>query len=304
MKSHSSLWRAGRYLALAAASTLLLSGCGSQYVVLNPVGPVGQRELQLIELSVALILIVIIPVILLLVFIVYRYRDRPDNRAPYMPNWSDSRVLEMIWWGIPIVIVGILGAATVKTTYAVSRPPEKGAQPMTVEVTSLDWKWLFQYPGQKIATVNYAVIPAGVPVQFVLTADAPMNSFWVPQLGGQEYAMPGMAQRLWLQADRPGDYYGHGANFTGRGFAQNAFRVIAKPASQFDAWVRGVKATAPVLTKAGYAKLVRPGLVQPLSFSGYPAGTFLHTVMKNGGKYMPATMGVMDSIHAPSAMHN
>ncbi len=177
-------------------------------MVLDPAGPVGREELHLIILSAVLVGIVIIPVIGLLAYIVWRFRDKPGNTAPYRPKWSESRVLEIIWWGIPIIIVGILGSATVKTTFALVKPPTQSADmtPITVDVTSLDWKWLFMYPGQKIATVNYAVIPTGVPVQFELTADAPMNSFWVPQLGGQEYTMPGMAMRLWLEATRTGKY--------------------------------------------------------------------------------------------------
>ncbi|MCL6593543.1 MAG: cytochrome c oxidase subunit II, partial [Alicyclobacillus sp.] len=224
----------------AALAALLLSGCSPQYVVLNPAGPVGREELHLIELSFALVMIVVIPVLILLFYIVWRYRDRPDNKAPYKPEWSESKALETVWWAIPIVIVGVLGFYTGKTTFALVQPPETDTQPLTVQVTSLDWKWLFQYPGQNVATVNYVEIPVGVPIQFELTADAPMNSFWVPQLGGQEYTMPGMAMRLWLQADKPGTYYGTGANFTGEGFAHMQFQVVAVPQAQFDAWVKQV----------------------------------------------------------------
>ncbi len=302
MESRTPRRRFVGFMLTAVAAIFLLSGCGQKYPVLHPAGPVGLKELHLIELSVVLILIVIVPVMGLLAFIVVRYRDKPGNRAPYKPDWGDSRALEIVWWSIPILIIGVLGFFTVRTTYALTRPPEANAKPLTVEVVSLDWKWLFEYPGQHIATVNYLTIPTGVPVQFILTSNAPMNSFWVPQLGGQEYAMPGMAMRLWLQANQVGDYYGHGANFTGRGFADTTFHVIAKPQAQFDAWVQNVKHTAPGLTSAGYRQLVHPSIVHNMSFSSYPAGTFYNTVMNDGGKYMAATMQTMQSLHGGGAM--
>lgn len=275
-----------KYLVALIAGALLLTGCDSRYVVLNPAGPVGKTEYDLIVLSTVLCAIVIIPVLALLWFIIQRYRDKPGNKASYKPNWEDNKTLEIIWWGIPIVIIAILGFETAKTTYTLAKPPVSNAQPITIQVTSLDWKWLFQYPDQKVATVNYVEIPAGVPVQFVLTADAPMNSFWVPQLGGQEYTMPGMQMKLWLQADKPGTYYGTGANFTGEGFAHMQFQVVAKSQSEFNQWVSDVKKTAPALTKAGYDELTKPSTEKQLSFSSFPEGIFHDTVMKNGGQYM------------------
>lgn len=274
-----------KILVPAAFSIVLLAGCGPEYVVLHPEGPVAQKELDLIILSTVLIAIVVIPVLAMLFYIVYRYRDKPGNKAPYMPEWSDSKTLEIIWWGIPIIIVAVLGVFTAKTTFALTKPPVQDVKPITIHVTSLNWKWLFQYPDQKIATVNYVEIPAGVPVQFVLTADAPMNSFWIPQLGGQEYSMPGMAMGLWLQANRPGEYFGSGANFTGEGFAHMQFKVIAKPQSEFNQWVDKVKQQSPALTNDGYKKLVQPDTVEKMEFSSFPAELFEETVNKNGGKY-------------------
>lgn len=269
------------------AATFLLTGCGPRYFVLNPVGPVGRQELHLIELSTIIVLAIIVPVMLFMVFVLIRYRDRPDNKAAYKPKWSENRTMEIIWWGIPVIIVGVLGVITAKTTFALVQPPEQNVAPITIQVTSLDWKWLFQYPGQKVATVNYAEIPTGVPVRFQLTSDAPMNSFWVPQLGGQEYTMPGMAMGLWLEADKAGTYYGHGANFTGKGFAQMSFHVIAKPQSEFNAWVKQVKQESPALSMAGYNKLKQPGLVGTLSYSSFPPHLFSNVVWKDGGRYMP-----------------
>lgn len=276
-----------KLLFMGILATVLLSGCDySQYIVLDPKGPVAQTQLNLIVISTILCAIVVIPVLALLVYIVWRYRDKPGSTATYKPNWDDSKTLEIIWWGIPIVIIGILGYFTVRDTFALTKPPVSDNKPITIQVTSLDWKWLFQYPDQKVASVNYLEIPTGVPVQFVLTSDAPMNSFWIPQLGGQEYTMPGMAMRLWLQADHPGEYFGSGANFTGKGFAHMNFKVVAKPQAEFEKWVEEVKKSSPALTKEGYAELVKPGLAKEATFSSFPEGLFNEVVNKNGGIYM------------------
>ncbi|WP_081412319.1 cytochrome c oxidase subunit II [Tuberibacillus calidus] len=260
----------------------VMTGCSKNYIVLDPKGPVGHAELRLIILSTILIAIVCVPVILLMLYIVYRYRDTPDNNAPYAPNWESSRLLEIIWWGVPIIIVAILGYHTTKGIYGLVKPPTTDKTPITIQVTSLDWKWLFQYPDQNIATVNHVRIPTGVPVQFVLTSDAPMNSFWVPQLGGQEYTMPGMAMRLWLQADHPGKYFGTGANFSGEGFAHMRFPVIAESQADFNQWVKKVKKTAPPMTQSEYEAIKNPGLIDQRTYSSYPPNSFVETLMKNG----------------------
>ncbi len=288
--NESHRWKAAVLTAVAAA--VLLSGCGPQYMVLDPAGPVGREELHLIILTAVLTGIVIVPVIILLAYIVLRYRDKPGNTAPYRPQWSESKVLEYVWWGIPIAIIAIISVFTAKTTFALTKPPAESKQvtPLTIQVTSLDWKWLFQYPGQGIATVNYAKIPTGVPIQFELTADAPMNSFWVPQLGGQEYTMPGMAMRLWLEADKAGTYYGHGANFTGKGFAHMDFHVIATSDANFNSWVQQIKSSSPSLTMVGYDKLKQPGETGNLSYSSFPPNLFNSTIWAEGGRYMPNMM--------------
>jgi cytochrome aa3-600 menaquinol oxidase subunit II len=275
-----------KYSILALLSMVLLAGCEKdQFLVFNPKGPVAEQELELIIISVILCAIVIIPVLGIFVYITLKYRDKPGNTAPYQPEWDDSKVLEVVWWGIPIVIIAILGVFTAKTTINLTKPPVTDVKPIVVQVTSLDWKWMFTYPDKKVATVNYAEIPAGVPVQFVLTSDAPMNSFWVPELGGQEYTMPGMSMGLWLQADKTGEYFGSGANFTGKGFAHMQFRVKAVKQSEFDKWAEGIKKSSPALTKEGYEKLSKPSTEKELSFSSYPKGLYQDIVNKNGGEY-------------------
>jgi cytochrome aa3-600 menaquinol oxidase subunit 2 len=301
MLNQTLLSRLLRLSLLGTLALFLATGCSPQFVVLNPAGPVAQTQLRLIVISTILVLIVVIPVILLLAYIVYRYRDKPHNQAPYDPEWSENPKLELVWWGIPIVIVAALSVVTAKETFALTKPPEQNAKPLTVEVVSLDWKWLFLYPDQKIATVNYVHIPTGVPVQFVLTADAPMNSFWVPQLGGQEYTMPGMAMGLWLQADKPGDYLGRGANFTGTGFAHNTFHVIAESDADFNAWVKHVQAQNHPLTVQAYNELSKPGLVETMAFSSFPQTLFQDIVQKNSGMEMPMPMGQGGTADAAAA---
>ncbi len=286
LKRLKSPRKLGRWLLLGAASALLLTGCSpQQFSVLDPAGPVASSELQLIILSGVLVLVVVAFVIVLLAFIVGRYREKPNNNAPYTPEWSESRSLEIIWWAIPIVIVVVLGIFTGIKTFSLTRPPEATSNPMIVQVQSLDWKWLFQYPGQKIATLNYLEIPTGQPVEFVLTSNAPMNSFWIPQLGGMEMTMPGMQMRLWLQADKTGVYEGRGANFTGTGFAHMTFNVKAVPMATFTQWVSQVQSSKPALTNAEYQTLVKPGLAGVKEYSSYPPNLFMKVVMKdNGGK--------------------
>lgn len=281
-------WTTGLLLAL---TPLLCTGCGERIWVLNPAGPVAHVEKQLIILTWVLTGVVVIPVIALLALIISRYRDTPDNKSAYQPEWSESRTLEFIWWGVPIVIIGALATFTVRDTFRLVHPPATSGKPLTIQVTSLDWKWLFQYPEQQIATVNHCYIPVGRPIQFVLTSHAPMNSFWVPQLGGQEYTMAGMAMRLWLQADRPGNYFGRGANYTGRGFAHMTFSVIAIDNQGFLKWANQVKDTKPPLTTAGYKQLLNQrNLMGQPEYSSFPKGLFEKNIMSDGGMYMKQKM--------------
>lgn len=287
-KSGPHRWRLIRYGLGAAGIGLLATGCGNQYVVLHPVGPVGQGELNLMELSSLAMAIVIAAVLVVFFVAVWRFRDRPGNKAPYMPNWHGHRTLEVLWFVIPVLILTIIAIPTVGLTYGLSHVP-KAKDPVVIDVTSLQWKWLFQYPGQHIATVNYVEIPTGVPVLFELTADSPMNTFWVPRLGGMEYTMPGRVLPLWLQADKSGVYWGHSGQFSGRQFEKMFFNVKAVPMATFKAWAQHVHRTARPLTLAGYRQLLAFNTVGYETFGRYPASTFpsvKHGFTLNGGMYM------------------
>ncbi|MEK8131648.1 ubiquinol oxidase subunit II [Paenibacillus filicis] len=272
----------GLAAACLPALLLLMTGCTENIIVLDPKGPIAEQQRDLIILSTLLCSIVIVPVLILTAIIIWRYRDRQGRKAAYTPHWEHSTKLETIWWAIPILVILALGIITVKQTYALepSKPLESVQKPLTVQVTSLNWKWLFQYPEQGIATVNELKIPKGVPVRFEITADSPMNSFWIPQLGGQIYAMSGMAMTLYLQADEPGKYWGSGANFTGTHFSKMYFDVESMTQDSFDEWVDGIKKTSPALTIEGYNRLSEPSISQAHGYSAFPQGLFERIVNK------------------------
>lgn len=270
---------------LPIAAMLVAAGCTDNMIVLDPKGPVGAHQKDLIIISTLLCLIVVVPVLLITVVIAWRYRDSKTNKAKYKPEWEHNTKLEVVWWTIPILIILTLAVITVRYTFMLepSKPLASEKETMTIQVTSLDWKWLFYYPEQGIATINYIQFPEETPIRFELTSDAPMNSFWIPQLGGQIYTMSGMAMTLHLQADEPGQYYGSGANFSGKDFASMNFIAEATTREQFDQWVAGIKRTEPALTEEGYALLAAPGTAEVQSFSSFPEGLFERTVTKYAG---------------------
>lgn len=285
-------WMAAAAFALIA---LMTAGCGDRLIVLDPKGPVGEQQRDLIYISTALCLIVIVPVLVMTAVIVWRYRERAGSKAKYKPDWEHNGKLEAVWWGIPIVIIIILGTITVKYTHALepSKPLESEVKPVTIQVTSLDWKWLFYYPDQGIATVNYVQFPEDTPIKFLLTSDAPMNSFWIPQLGGQIYTMSGMAMTLHLQADEPGEYMGSGANFSGREFAKMRFTAKATSQQEFDAWVADIKKKEPALTEQTYEELAKPGVSDVRAFSSFPVDLFDRTVKKYGAPHSNHNAGAL-----------
>ena len=212
---------------LACASVLLVIVFlmhGETAALLAPKGFVADEELVLMKNVVLLMLIVAVPVLSLLFFFAWWYRAE-NTRAVYMPQWEHGPMSELVWWAIPIEIVLVLGAITWTSTHALD--PYKaltvGGNPLTIQVVALEWKWLFIYPEQNIATVNVVYIPVNRPIEFQITADAPMNSFWIPELGGQIYAMTGMSTELNLIANQTGTFTGRSANYSGEGFARMSF---------------------------------------------------------------------------------
>ncbi|EEA00833.1 ubiquinol oxidase, subunit II [Burkholderia sp. H160] len=251
---------------ISASLMLLLSGC-SNLDILNPKGSVGLAERDLIATSVWAMLIVVVPVILMTLFFAWRYRASNRN-AEYKPGWTHSTAVEVVVWTIPTLIILFLAVLTWRTTHELDpyRPLESQVKPINVEVVALDWKWLFIYPDLGIASVNQLAIPVGTPVNFRITSDTVMNSFFIPQLGGQIYAMAGMQTRLHLIADHAGDYAGVAANFSGKGFSDMKFRTLAETPEDFNAWVAKVRASSDRLDMDRYHAVSEPSEKDPVRY--------------------------------------
>jgi cytochrome o ubiquinol oxidase subunit 2 len=272
----------GPFLA-AFITTLLLGfilfltflGHTSGFPLLAPSGAVGTAERDLMLHAVYLMLIVVVPVILLAIFIAWNYREG-NTKAAYTPDWEQSRMEEFIWWSIPFEIVLVLAALTWSGTHALD--PGKALAstepPLVIEVVALPWKWLFIYPDEGIASLNEVAFPEGRPVEFRITADAPMNSFWIPALGGQMYAMTGMTTVLHLVTDHAGTYEGRSANYSGEGFAQMTFTARALSAHDYDAWVLHAKESPDALTKYTYAEIAKPSDAGQVRYYGSVSMSF------------------------------
>ncbi len=257
-------------VAVGAILILALNLYGMQGAVLNPKGLIASKEFDLLVVSSVLMLLVVLPVFAMTLVIAWKYRaDKDNHKAPYTPDWDYDPVAETIWWGFPCLAIIALAVITWKDCHALDpfKPLDTGQRPLKVQVVALDWKWLFIYPEEKIATLNYLKIPEQTPVHFEITADAPMNSFWIPALGGQIYAMPGMNSQLHLIANETGNFFGASANLSGKGFAGMRFQTYAIPAQAFSEWVQSIQKSAPPLNDTSYSHLVLPSEnVPPASF--------------------------------------
>jgi cytochrome o ubiquinol oxidase subunit 2 len=248
-------------LGVLTAATIFFSV--TNVAVLNPKGDIAAQQRDLIMFTVMLISIVVIPVFIMLAVFGWKYREG-NKKAKYAPNWDGNWLLETIWWGIPIIIISILGVVTWQTSHSLDpfKALDSTTKPLSVQVVALQWKWLFIYPQQRIASVNQLQIPKDTPINFTITADSPMNSFWIPSLGGQVYAMAGMSTQLHLIADEAGDYKGSSANISGKGFADMAFTARASSQADFDAWVDEVAQSKQGLDMATYNDIAQPGSVK------------------------------------------
>ncbi len=280
-KKPRSLVRAAFSAVTLVMTMLLLSGCGN-YMVLDPKGPIAEKQLDLIIITVILCSIIIVPVLIITFIIVWRYRAT-NKKADYKPEWAHSNLLETIWWGIPIVIIIVLAVITVRYTHELepAKAIASDKEEVTVQVVSLNWKWLFLYPEEGIATVNTLTIPEDRPVRFEITADSPMNSFWIPELGGQIYAMSGMSMALHLQADEPGTYFGTAANFTGEHFENMNFQVHATSDAEYEQWIEEAKSSPNTITDESYEEMSKPTeKEEPTLYSSFPEGIYERIVTK------------------------
>lgn len=235
---------------------------GKDIPVLQPSGEVAAAQYDLLVFATALSLIVVVPVFTLLAFFAVKYRAG-NVKAKYDPEWSENRILEGLWWGIPLCIIGVLGVVIVQTSHSLDPYKElSGGKPLEVQVVALRWKWLFIYPEQNIATLNHLSIPLDRPVRFALTGDAPMSAFWIPALGSQVYAMNGMESQLNLKATKVGTYTGYTTNINGEGYAKMTFTTNVTPQTEFDAWTKQAQASDIAMDQAAYDELANPESVQ------------------------------------------
>lgn len=274
---------------LAVMGALAALGTGCSAPLLDPRGPIGRAEKAILLDSLAIMLVIVVPTILATLTFAWWFRGS-NRRARYRPDWAYSGRIELITWSIPILVVLFLGGMTWVGSHELDpgQPLKPGQKALDVQVVSLDWKWLFIYPEQRVASVNQIVVPAGMPVHLRLTSASVLNTFFVPQLGSMIYTMNGMADELYLEADEPGVYAGLSGHFSGDGFSDMHFQLRAVPQAGFTAWVLGARAAGPVLDAAAYAVLARQSSrVPPFTYSNVTAGLFESIVRQ----HLPAAPG-------------
>src|SRR5207237_3033785 len=247
---------------IAVIGVALLGGCTEG--VLDPKGPIAAAERQILFNALGIMLAIVIPTILATLGVAAWFRAS-NRRARYLPDFEYSGRLEVLVWAIPAMTVILVGGVAWVGAHDLDprKPMASTTKPINVQVVSLDWKWLFIYPDEGIASVNQLTIPAGTPINLELTSSGVMNSFFVPQLGSQIYTMAGMTTRLQLQADHPGAYRGLSAQYSGEGFADMRFAVDAVPAENFAQWVDAARSAGPVLDAPAYAELAKPSSAVP-----------------------------------------
>ena len=287
---------------IAPLSLLPLGGC--DWVVMSPAGDVAVQQRDLILISTLLMLLIIIPVMAMTIWFAWRYREKAEAKD-YDPDWDHSTSLELLIWSAPLLIIIALGAVTWSSTHLLDpyRPIERldharkvdpAVKRLQVQVVAMDWKWVFIYPELGIATVNELAAPVDQPIEFKITSSTIMNSFFVPALAGQIYAMPGMQTVLHAVANKPGNYEGFSANYSGAGFSNMRFRFHATDQAGFDQWVAKVKASGATLDRATFVKLEQPSeKVPPMYFGGVEPKLFhaaLNMCVQPGKKCMDAVM--------------
>ncbi|MCW3478091.1 ubiquinol oxidase subunit II [Neisseriaceae bacterium JH1-16] len=288
---------------LAMAVVVPLAGC--QAVLLSPSGDLALRQRDLIIISTLLMLIIIVPVIVLTLLFAWRYRASNQN-AVYDPDWDHSTRLELLIWAAPLLIIIALGALTWVSTHkldpfrpldrlAADRPIPTDARPLVIDVVALDWKWLFIYPEQGIATVNEVAAPVDRPIRFHITATSVMNSFFIPAVAGQIYAMPGMETKLQAVVNQPGEFEGFSANFSGDGFNGMHFVFHGMSDDAFTQWVQQAKSGGQALGRSTYLKLAQPSENEPVARYATVAAGLFDDIVTNCVQSNPYCMGRMPS---------
>ncbi|MBF6991427.1 ubiquinol oxidase subunit II [Cupriavidus sp. IK-TO18] len=280
-----------------------LSGCDA--VLLSPSGDMAVRQRDLIIIATCLMLLIIVPVIILTLAFAWRYRESATD-APYNPDWDHSTVLELAIWAAPLLIIIALGAVTWVSTHQLdpyrpltridaNRPVTADVKPLPVQVVAMDWKWLFLYPEQGIATVNEVAAPVDRPIAFHITATSVMNAFFVPSLAGMVYAMPGMETKLHAVINKPGEYEGMSANYSGEGFTNMRFKFHGLSNEDFDRWIQQVKSSGQGLSTDAYLQLAQPSERVPVQRYASVAPGLYDLILNrcvSGGRCLADTMAL------------
>ncbi len=254
-------------ILLTVLSIIVLIGLGYIYLkdqnimLINTKGIIAEKQRNLIFIATGLMLIIVIPVYFMAAWFPYRYRESRKSND-YRPDYDSNNTLETIWWGIPIAIIGVIAVITWISTHELDpyKPLAKKNQQKTIQVISMQWKWLFIYPEEKIVSVNKILIPEDKPISFQITSDAPMNSFWIPQLAGQIYSMNGMSTMLHIEGNELGSYEGMSSNISGEGFSDMRFKVDVVNQKEYDSWVDKIKQSNEVFGMSQYKQLSTPSI--------------------------------------------
>lgn len=260
--------------------------------IIAPEGPVATSEAKILFDATAMMLAVIIPVILGTIAFAWWFREN-NKKARYRPDWTYSGHIELVVWSVPTLVVLFLAGITWLGTHQLDpfKPIASDHKPLNVQVISLDWKWLFVYPDEGVATVNHLVVPVGRPLHFSITSASVMNSLLIPQLGSQIYAMAGMVTQLNLKTDHAGTFRGQSAQFSGEGFSDMVFDVQSLPPDQYKSWVDKARTDGNMLDEPAYSQLAQgntPRLVQ--TFGKVQQGLFDKIVSRSGGNFQPTNL--------------
>lgn len=266
---------------------------GAHFDVLQPAGQVAKSQKSLLIFAFGIMMLVVIPVFIMLILFAWKYRAGNDKKVDYRPEWSEHKLLEAVWWGIPILIILVLGITAWVTAHTLDpyRKIDSKAAPVNVQVVALEWKWLFIYPDLGVASVNELPVPVNTPIHFTISADAPMSAFWVPALGSQIYAMNGMSSQLNLIADRTGTFPGYNTNINGEGYAKMKFNVYAKSDKDFSSWIASARKSPNMMDEQMLQKISKPGTMSETAYMLMDNGLYDKVVMK----YMKGTMSDKDS---------
>jgi len=273
----TALWLVGAALVVGVLVALSFN---HSFPLLQTRGEIANRQRDLLVFATALALLVLVPVYFMIFTFAWRYRS--GHKKAYKPEWDSDKRYETIWWGIPIAIIAVLAVVTWVTSHSLDpyKPLASSKQALKVQVVAMQWKWLFIYPEEKVASLNEVVFPVDRPVEFTITSDAPMNSFWIPQLGGQIYAMSGMSTKLNLSANAVGSYEGMSSNISGAGFADMKFKARAVSDSDFSRWVQTAHNSNNHLTQAAYDKLAQPGTAPVMRYNLHDENIYQNVIMK------------------------